>query len=398
MKQPSLWQTRDTLPALPHTAALALLLLTAGLAGVFGGSGIPSVLVTMLLAAIYAALLLLYRTPLVLLALPGAYLIAFFFTRDPLGALAALAFAPLGAVIAVCIYRRRKCFRTVLWLTGASLVVFAGVAAAALSVAYGSVADGLRAVFAETDKYLAESWQMLVTELGASRAADYEETWKLLTSSYPYFLPGFAVLAAMVLSWASCKLTRRILIWLHADKAFFRKKWTIMVPVPWAYAYVGVTLATLAVSLLSIVIKNAEWLVFGITDLLMVLEPPLVAIGARRFRVTLRRLRRRGLTAPYIVLVILFVGIGCCAGFELLPFLLAYLGTLYVIRRAKMKRIQKAEAAAPGAAAPDTSDDADDDETDAAETVGQKNDTADTADPNTDTENNSDNDNDTSEQ
>ena len=402
MKQPSLWQTRDTLPALPHSAALAILLLTAALAGIFSGSA-SSVLVTMLTAAVYAVLLLMYRTPLVLLALPGAYLIALFFIRDPLGALPALAFAPLGAVIAACIYRRRKCFRTVLWLTAVSLLVFVGVTVGMLCTQYDSLADGVRAVLAEMDKYLAESWQLLVKQLGTEKAAELEEAWKSLAASYPYFLPGFAALTAMVLSWASCKLTRRILIWLHADKSFFRKKWTIMVPVPWAYAFVAVTLATIVVSLLSFTVDGADWLVCVIADLLMVLEPPLVAIGARRLRLTLRRLRRRGLTAPYIFLVVFLVAAGCCAGLELIPFLFAYLGTLYVTRRAKIKRLQKAEAAAAGTApdaqsgkdAPDARDAADagdEDETDIEAGETAENDTPTEDGNDADTDNDADND------
>ena len=365
MKQPSLWQERDTLPKLPHTAAIALLLLTAGLAGIFGGDGVAAFAVMMLLAAIYAVLLLLYRTPLVFLAIPVAYLVSFFFTRNSLTALPSLAFAPLGAVIALCIYRRRKCFRTVLWLTAVSLVLYAGIAAGTLYAEYGSVAEGIRAIRAEADKYLAEYWQTLVSTLGATRAADFEDSWKLLSSAYVYFLPGFAVMSAMILSWAACKLTRRFLIWLHADKFFFRKKWTVMVPLAWAYAYIIATVATLRVSLIGLVIEWGDWLVYGVTDLLMVLEPPLVAIGARRLRVTLRRLRRRGMTGMYILLVILMIGILCCAGFELLPFLIAYVGTMYVLRRAKLKRMRAAEAAAPGRpTGRPVPEDTDDDETD----------------------------------
>lgn len=338
-QKPSLWQTRNELPSLPHGAAAALMILVAALAGVFAATE-TTVLVMTLVTAIYASLLLLYRSPLVLLPVPAAYLIAFFLYKSPLTALLSLAFAPCAAVIAVSVFRRRKCFRTTITLTAVSLAVAAGCTALMLYLSFGSVSEGITAVFAAIDQSLADTWTLMITQLGAANAAEYEEVWRSVTANYKFILPGAVISTAMIASWAACKLTHRILVWLHADKSFFRKKWTVMVPVAWAYAYIIVTVSVLVVSLL-LLTSDTEWPLYLITNLLAVTEPPLIAIGFRRFRLTLRRLRRRGFIFPYILLVIGLVAFACCMGVTFLPFLLAYTGAMYVIRRHKAKKLKK---------------------------------------------------------
>lgn len=333
----------DGRPRLSFLPAILLMITTATISGLFclSNSGILS---SMVAAALFATLLLLFRHPLVFLTIPLSYLVAFFLWSSPLAALTALGYVPPAIVLALAISARKKCAPTVLWLSLVGLLTGGLFFAAYLYRTYGSLIGGFSEMYAQVLEtfHSAIVEQMLDPSLSDSLRAFYQEYLNAIeTASITvlYFLPGLIVFILFLLSWITAKLTKRFLRIFRAERFYFRKYWRVYVPAWWAKLYIVLSLFGMPLVFFSGKVANIIYYV--ILNLLLILEPPILVIGLRRLFTLLRKLRQSGFLLLYFAACTLCLLALCCAP-QFLFVGMTYVGAFHSINRGKAKKFAAA--------------------------------------------------------
>lgn len=337
----SLWQKRGEMTPLPLWFQLVLLAGVTLLSGLFSVTPLMP-LALALSSAGFALLLVQCRRFYIWVALPAAFFLCFLANGVGfLPSLISLAFVPCALILSVCLFLRKKCSPTVLWVTlflvVATLAAFAGF----LKMNYGDIIGGAKTLWNEIAETGRETIQKTfdTTGLPPSLSELYTEYYESITETIdltPYFLPGMLLILSASTAWLSCKVLFRLLKRSGGKDFFFEKNWNVMVPAWWAYAYVIVTLASLIIAFLPE--SEERRLSVMAANLIVLLEAPLFVIGCRRVRILLRKFRRNGIMLPYYGTVILGVLLAICQP-RLVLLGLAFIGTMYIIRRYKRKKM-----------------------------------------------------------
>ncbi len=352
-----LWAQRDRLPKL-HPAAAVLLLLFASLSsGAFAPTG-AGILTVALDASVFAFLLLLWRTPLCWLSVPVAFLFSFLLYRNVLLCVSSLFFAPLGAILALCIFRRRKCAPTVLRLTLCMLVLVGGHLLLLLHEAYGSISAIVAEVSGMIETTAKATLEDMASNADSQTLYEYYERFiktdlPLILQYWPLMIPGIALFTFMLFSWISCRFTKLLTRIFRAETAIFKRKWAVMVPLWWVVAFVATAVLYVVSTFLSYLKIYLPMIIAA--DLLFIVAPPLFAIGFRRMANSLRRIRAAGSNFPYMMIIVIMIAMLCCA-WQVVLIAMTFYGALYVVQRYRRRKTAAADPLSGGTSGTDSSD------------------------------------------
>ncbi|MBQ3791498.1 MAG: hypothetical protein II797_00155, partial [Clostridia bacterium] len=146
-----------------------------------------------------------------------------------------------------------------------------------------------------------------------------------------YAVPGMWICLSALSMWAAAKLVRRGIMRCGAHDIFFYKNWNIMVPAGWVFAFIAVTVAALVIAFLPESENKLRYsaILFNFSS---VIELPLLGIGFRRARITLRKLKTLRFPFPIWVIVLLFVLVTICQP-SLSLVALTCIGAWYILKR-----------------------------------------------------------------
>ncbi len=324
----SLWQRRASLPQLPLSGALILTALLWGLCA------LSTRVVWFLLpgwivgGVITAALCLLSRTPLALLAPAGAAVCAALAAPHAALTAAALLGVPMGAAAAASVFLSENRMRTAVAAAcagGACAAVCAAILLAASDASFAQTIERLRLAFIENLCAVT-----VATKDGAVQLLSEESAaalWKYLLS----LTPALSLGGLFLLGAAQCALLCAFLSLLGAAPAFFGGPWPLEAGRAAAVCFFAARLLAFLFSMS----RQAETVYYALYNLSLVLMWPLAldALG-----VGLARLRRSERFGAFTRLAVVCLAVMIASASMYWFFTAAaFAGTVIVFRRARTR-------------------------------------------------------------
>ncbi len=323
----------DRTPVLPSLSAVgavfASVILFAALAA---GAHFPllTLPLTAVAGAILAAMLLLHRTPLSVIApLLCAALIAVLF-KNGTAAVLTLLFLPIGFSAAFAVFMHMRRMQTVAVCGCASAFVGAVSLGASILASGQTPTAFFTSVKASLIHWLTS--HTVLTETGERMPILTEASAQALLSYFTVLLPSLLICALFLLAYFATGLLKRILSRLGALEDFLPDGWELIPGKLTASIY----LFTQPISFLCAALPDAQALYFGFYNVSLVFLLPLAILGLRvcirHFRHT-KSLGRIGKTALAALSLLL-----ACAGLYWLLTFAAFYGVYLIF---------KAESSAP---------------------------------------------------
>ena len=237
------WHRRRELPALPLPGAAAASVILCLIAALSARSGLFALFSAAVSGTLFAALLLLYRSPFVLTVPAAASAAVIFCAHSALSAAAALIFIPLGCAASFAVYRGMSRLAASV-LCASAVAVYAAVYGAALLIVLrmNPVQGG------EVLRSSAEAWLASLTLPGPGGQAAVvfsAESAEILVDSLTPLLPSLAAGMLFFLGSAVTALLKRIIAVLGAGGDFFRDAWRIRAGRGCSAVYCGAQCAVL---------------------------------------------------------------------------------------------------------------------------------------------------------
>lgn len=270
----SLWERREELPVLPLPGALVSTLILCLIAALTACCGAWAFLSAIAGGAILAALFLLHRSVLTVLTPLCTAAIAMLCADSTLSAISALLILPLGAAIAIAVYRGwgRLAASVLAAACGGSFLAVPGVILLRLRAL--SVSDAISLLRTRTAAQLAAL--TVPVESGERMAVFSAESAEILTNYLLPFLPAITVLTLLLTGCTVSALVYLILSGLGARADFFPGGWRFYANRAIAVIFCGAQLCVF----LAATTPQAQPMYYASVNLALIFMMPLAGEGA----------------------------------------------------------------------------------------------------------------------